>query len=167
LFLSSNPSIPYFIQNCSSKGSPSFTQIDSNPFENFRRIAKCHCSFGLAHASWPVLAHETGPPPSRFSPSLFVQCAPDWPPPPPRLCPAAGQAPLPILHAHHTRPPSPPPCGTAIAGPPFLSPLQTKEVTESSTLTLPFLCEVQPPQPPKSFTKGARLLPSSRKPTPR
>jgi hypothetical protein len=111
----------------------------------------------------PYQPMRSDPPPP--SPPLFMQHVPDPPPPPLRPRPAAGrppqlmsvpyQAPLPLLHA---APPQ--------SDPRFLSPPWTKDVTESSTLTLPFSRQVQPPQPPESFTKVARPLLSSGKPTP-
>jgi hypothetical protein len=57
LFLSSNPSITYFIWNFWSKESPPFDQINSNSFEYLWIICKGYYSFRPGKGHWPTLTN--------------------------------------------------------------------------------------------------------------
>jgi hypothetical protein len=104
-----------FYSDFSSMESLSFSQIDSNFFENFRIIAKCHCSVGPTHASQPVPAHEIGPPP--FSSPVRATCAR---PSTASVAPASCCWSAPIAHERAVPgPPSPTPRGTSTVGPPI------------------------------------------------
>jgi hypothetical protein len=143
LFLSSNPSIPYFIWNFWSKESPPLDQIISNSFEYYWIIHKGYYSFGPAQGHRPMFA-KRGPCARTPLPPLLPRTVPPDPRPSlsagrcsrpttrrPRKAPLlhtsrpCHQVPHPFLHpALWTRPPSLPlfPLSTSARKPPSAHP---------------------------------------------